>query len=70
MHIEGGVRYKKGEVVESPLPLTTMFAQKFDDLGPAPNGHKEAEAAVATAPAPARVKKGKKADAWEAEKGA
>lgn len=33
VHIEGGRSYKKGETVVSPLPLTTMFPEKFEDLG-------------------------------------
>lgn len=42
VHVQDGREYKKGEVVESHLPLSTMFINKFKDLGPVP--------AVETAP--------------------
>lgn len=29
-HIQGGRTYTKGQVVESPLDLTTLFKEKFE----------------------------------------
>ena len=67
MHIEGGTRYKKGDIVVSPLPLIEMFREKFEPLGPA-EAKKIAEKVEKPA-APAR-KATKTVDEWEAEKAA
>jgi hypothetical protein len=43
IHIEGGKKYTKGQVVESPHDLIQLFPQKFTRVGGEPETHAPAD---------------------------
>lgn len=60
VHVEDDRKYKKDEIVASERPLTTLFAEKFEDLGPTPEGFKTGGTAIpkkAALPTPKKVGK-------------